>query len=303
MKITLLSGGLGDVLLHTPLFKFNFERKMKKMNVFVLSIHHFDLLCGNPYINLFLCKTECNSMPTIIKSSLLNDDEYALFLKKYTSNKIKKTFIRKNYADLMPSISCDEMAAKIIAKMHQSDITNIKCDIFLTDEEKNTAKHVIDKLRYAVCINPSSTYKIKEWDIYKWEKIINLYPNINFIQIGSPEECKIKGTLDFRNYPLRYQLGILSFSNFFIGLDSFWNHASFALNIKSIILFGPSSPKIWGNFNSSIIYKKTNCSPCLDWLHYNQCPYGKKCMNNIQILDVKKAIDELILKSVSGFGV
>ena len=121
--------------------------------------------------------------------------------------------------------------------------------------------------------------------------------------IWNNDEIKFDGVLNFTKYSLREQLSILSLSKFYIGLDSFWNHAAFALNVKSVILFGPTEPKIWGYDKNINIYKKTNCSPCLDWLQREECPYNKKCMNDIQILDVKKAIDQLILKDISGFGV
>jgi hypothetical protein len=142
MKIFLLTGGLGDMLLHTPLFKSYFEKKREKMNIFLNDMYHFDLLLNNPYVNLFFCEFKCNSIPTVVKSSL-SADEHVSFLKKYTSEKIKKTFIVKNYIDLMASISCDEKAAKVIAKLYKFDNVKDKGDLFLTDDEKNIGKNIV----------------------------------------------------------------------------------------------------------------------------------------------------------------
>jgi ADP-heptose:LPS heptosyltransferase len=299
MKHIFPDGGLGDMLLHTPFFKSFFKKTKDKLNIFHEVEYVYDLFLNNPYINLFLYggTNKCNFK--ILKTSL-SDIELKIFLeKKFNIHKISQA---KHYANLMPSLSYDTNSYKIIGEMYNCEITDEKPEIFLTSEEMDEANMIISQYDFVICVNISSKHEIKKWSIDKWKKIIKLYPKIKFIQLGDENETKIEGTLDLLGTPIRKQLSVLASSNLYVGLDSFWNHAARALNVKSVILFGPTNPNIWGYDENINIYKKTRCSPCIDW-GIEECPYGKKCMNDIQILDVKKAIDRLILKDVSGFGV
>jgi ADP-heptose:LPS heptosyltransferase len=286
-----LLGGLGDVLLHTPYFKKFFEKNKKKINCFVDKENEYDLLLNNPNINLFLIGDRKEDMLKIEKTSL-NDVESSFFLKKFIKYGI--SLKEKHYSTMLPSLHYKEKAQNIIGQIFGMKNVNYYPEIFLTEEEIENGKKIISKYTgIVVCLNASSTIKIKEWDDYKWKKIIKLYPNVNFIQLGEKEEKHIEGALNFTNLKLREQLSILKSSNLYVGLDSFWNHAAKALNVKSVILFGPTPPKIWGHEGNVNIFKNKRCSPCIDW-SISFCPYGKTCMKSIQVSDVKKAIDSLI---------
>lgn len=291
MKSIIPKGGVGDALLHTAFFKSFFEKNKKKLNIFHTDEHVYDLLSNNPYINLFLYEADKYDFK-ILKTSL-SDIELNIVFKKNNIFNFKKN---THYGALMPSLTYDKSSYKIIGDTFNYKIIDEKPEIFLTHQELEEGKIAISKCDFVICINPSSAGKIKEWSFDKWEKIVKLYPKIQFVQLGSKNEKKIKGVLDFIGTPIRKQLSILASSDLYVGLDSFWNHAARALNIKSVILFGPTNPEVWGYAENINIYKKTRCSPCVDW-GIIECPYAKKCMNDIQILDVKKAIDDLILKN------
>lgn len=302
MKNIHLQGGFGDVLLHTPFFKCYFKKWKKKINVFTSFYEHYQLLLNNPYIDLFLCKIEDKSVN--ITESSLSDLKLNQKIKNISKQYKNKFLIKKHYGKIKPSQFTNMHSCEAVASMFGScDRLDEKPEIFLTENEIKEGYDIISKYNFPICINPSSTDKIKEWDYDKWEKIINFYPKFDFIQLGVKDEKYINGAIDFRSkFSLRQQLSVLCHSKMYIGLDSFWNHAARALDIKSVILFGPTNPKVWGYDGNINIYKKTRCSPCIDWL-MEECPYGKKCMNDIYISDVKKAIDQLILEDISGFGV
>jgi ADP-heptose:LPS heptosyltransferase len=298
MKYIIVDGGLGDILLHTSFFKAFFKTNKYKLNIFHHVDYVYDLLLNNPYVNLFLYEgnNKCNFK--ILKTSL-SDKEFNFFKEKFSIDKIK---MGNFYANLKPSLSYNMSSYKIIGEINGCKITDEIPEIFLTPQELDEGRNIISQYDFAICINISSKHEIKKWSFDKWERIIKFYPKIKFIQLGDEDETRLKGTLDLLGTPIRKQLSVLASSNLYVGLDSFWNHAARALNVKSVILFGPTNPNIWGYDENINIYKKTRCSPCIDW-GVEECPYGKKCMNDIQILDVKKAIDQLILKDVSGFGI
>jgi ADP-heptose:LPS heptosyltransferase len=126
--------------------------------------------------------------------------------------------------------------------------------------------------------------------------VITRFPEITFLQIGVDSEELIEGVIDCRTqFSLREQLSLVANSFFHLGVDSFWSHAASALDTKAIVLFGNSSPLIFGHDNNFNLYKKTECSPCFDLLDGMNCPYSRKCMSTITVDEVCKTI-EFILK-------
>ncbi|MFC2140520.1 putative lipopolysaccharide heptosyltransferase III [Candidatus Auribacterota bacterium] len=95
---------------------------------------------------------------------------------------------------------------------------------------------------------------------------------------------------------LRQLAGIIKVSQLFLGIDSAPMHIASALNIPSIILFGPSGHKHWGPLNpeATILVKDLPCIPC----GKAGCNDSKesKCLDMITPDEVKKVIDEMLLK-------
>ena len=80
------------------------------------------------------------------------------------------------------------------------------------------------------------------------------------------------------------------------GVDSFFGHVASAFDITGIILFGDSSPFVYGHDNNINIYKSLPCSPCFELLGGSSCPYNIACMKEISIEMVSNEIREILLK-------
>ena len=269
-------GGLGDCLLLTPGIRI-IKRKYpsKKIKVYCENELHYQLLFNNRNIDEFIDS------------------------KTYDEN--QDVFFEANYSELLPSLFFKKRASEIIGFMLLQECKDDKLDLLLTDDEKDFGKLELANYKTPVCINPSSTCsKNQEWDLNNWKELVSINNNIDFIQIGKKDEQFIRGCKDYRGISLRECIAILGASKAFIGVDSFWNHAAHALGIKSIILFGDSSPTIWGHENNVILYKNYKCSPCIDILFGRVCPYNNRCMNDITVDEVdvqfKKMINELTSK-------
>lgn len=272
-----IAGGLGDCLLYTPLIKYLAKKNNKKVKVYVHRIQHKDILKNNPFCNVIL----------------LNYED----LKKRTEDKPQPYY----YLVHLPSISHKIKASNIIAKTFNVDITNDEIQIFLTQDELSSGRGLISKFKTPITINPSSVCsKNQEWYIERWNEVIHRLKYYTFIQIGLMSERLLEGVLDFRGaYTLREQLSVLANSKLHIGLDSFWSHAAAALNTKAIVLFGDSSPFVWGHDNNVNIFKSLPCSPCLDWIGGTNCPFSRSCMNLISVEEVVDNINQVInIKSI-----
>ncbi len=87
---------------------------------------------------------------------------------------------------------------------------------------------------------------------------------------------------------------IIACSEGVVSNDSGLMHVSASLNRKTIALYGSSSPSytppLISKKKRDIIYKDLDCSPCFKRV----CPLGhKKCLNDIQVEEVKDSAEKL----------
>jgi ADP-heptose:LPS heptosyltransferase len=270
-------GGLGDCLMMTPAIKsLKVSNPEKELWVFCINKDHYEILEGNEYID-----------------NLLTGEKGIEIMKQNFSDGQIKYF---NPPDILPSVN------KINKRY-----SHIYCDFFKTpflgddlemyfyeDELFHFSKKYYSKSKNIVTINPTSKCsKNQEWSIDKWVSLIREFPMYKFIQIGLENEEYIDGAYDLRGkLSLREACIAVKNSFLYIGVDSFFGHVSSAMDVNSIILFGDSSPNIYSHDNSIAIYKNLECSPCYELLNGISCPYNKKCMNSIQVIDVAKAIKQ-----------
>ena len=264
-----ITGGLGDCLLYTPLIKDLCILNKEKVSVYVFNQQNKDLLKNNPY-----CTT-----------TLLNDED------------LKNGILKHNqplfYGEFLPSLSFNIKASRIIAKSFKVyELDNAVPDVFLTNKELHIGKELISKFKHPIIINPTGACSNnKEWYYDRWNDVVSKLEEYTFIQVGIKTERLIEGTKDFRfGYSLREQLSILANSKLYVGVDSFWAHAAAALNVKGVVLFGASTPVIWGHESNVNIYKDISCSPCIDWILDSDCPYSKRCMTSISVDEVVNVI-------------
>jgi len=86
--------------------------------------------------------------------------------------------------------------------------------------------------------------------------------------------------------------------NMFIGNDGGPMHIGAAQGVKTIGLFGPETPVIFGPFNKGNIslFKGIECSPCIKIYEgkYMKCKYEEnKCLKLISVEEVLRAVERL----------
>ncbi len=140
--------------------------------------------------------------------------------------------------------------------------------------------------------------KYKRWPLDNWVKLVDALSNdYEVSMILGPDELLFKNyftdskiefliNLDFQNLIKK-----ISEATLLISSDSGIAHLTSALNIKSIILFGPSDPNIYGPINNtvSIIKKEFQCMPCISTNGCFGCKYSH-CMNAISVNDVLRVV-------------
>jgi len=128
--------------------------------------------------------------------------------------------------------------------------------------------------------------------------------NANVILFGSPDESdvslkvaeksKIKPIILTGKTTLAEATAILSVCDLLVSNDTGPAHISAALGTKTLVIFGPTNPKTTQPWNSEIVYKNVECSPCM----LRDCPIDHRCMTQIspeevfQIVRVKLSTDK-----------
>ncbi len=268
-------GGIGDGLLVTPSIS---ALKHKYPN------SEINIVCNKDQEQIF--ENNLN-----ISSLSVNPDNSAF--EGYKKSKIFNT----NYGKLEPSINYKKHASEIIADLLHVKLKNKKLDVFLTKEDENFAKKKLLKYTNPIIIHISSRCsKNQEWPLERWEELVKQLPEFTFIQIGlTKTDSKVKGTVDLRNTTtIQEAIALIKYSKLFLGVDSVFAHAANAVNIKGIVLFGPSNPEIWGHDNNMNIYKNVNCAPCIDIIEGQACPHEKKCMTKISVKEVVELVNSSI---------
>ncbi|MFN4227681.1 MAG: glycosyltransferase family 9 protein [Candidatus Ratteibacteria bacterium] len=140
-------------------------------------------------------------------------------------------------------------------------------------------------------IHPGSGSKDKNWSRDKFLKLAEYLKDVKII-LGPAEENEIefwrknfKGEIFF-NIDIDNILKIAKKTTTYIGNDSGFTHLFSFLGVKTVAIFGPTSPFIWGprGENVKIVYKKIECSPCKNEKMKN-CKY-KYCLEQIKVEDI-----------------
>ena len=277
-------GGIGDAILTTPLFRAIKEQLPdSKTIVYTFTNARYDVFLNNPYID------KLKKPGRMAKAEIL-------FLRKFKPAKL----FRSSYGLLRPGLFYSKSAAEIIAEMFGITLEYKQVMIFLTKEEEEMGKRIVSQYSTPVAIHVTAKCSDnKGWPISHWAELVRRNPQCTFLQLGLPDEELIPGVVDLRGeYPeLRTQFAILKYVRAFVGIDSAFSNATNAFGIPGVVLYGPSTPQIWGHSNNHNLYLGLPCSPCLDLLGGNPCPYGAPCMNGISTLEVDRAFKQQLTRS------
>jgi ADP-heptose:LPS heptosyltransferase len=269
-------GGLGDGLLLTPSFKALKDTHPDcKVVVYCGHPRHMDLYVGNPHIDV-LKLGRFHASPI----------DFVLFHLKW------RKFYFMEYGALLPSLFYSKSAAEIMAEMLGIELKDTRLQVFLNKAEQATGRQLAASYENPIAINPTArSSKNHEWEIEQWEQVVKKLPNFTFVQLGLRDESYIHGTVDLRGQlGVREEMAFLQHVRCYAGVDSFLAHAAHAVGTPGVVLFGDSTPVIWGHPSHINIYKHLRCSPCLEVLQGHTCPYGKECMTRITVDEVVEAI-------------
>jgi ADP-heptose:LPS heptosyltransferase len=167
-----------------------------------------------------------------------------------------------------------------------------------------------------VILNPNASdlLPLRKWDkqnfIELGKKIIAENENARIIITGAPSEqkdaediCAQIGSSKAVSFAgkttLRELLTLYSLSDVLVTNDSGPGHFSALTPIKTITLFGPETPKLFGPIspNARVIWKELSCSPCVNVFNHRFSPCNNNvCMKSITVEEVYREVKNIYVK-------
>ncbi|MBQ7450917.1 lipopolysaccharide heptosyltransferase II [bacterium] len=163
-----------------------------------------------------------------------------------------------------------------------------------------------------VVIHATASTPQKEWTKEKWAKIIEYISNEKNAQIlflGTKNdankykeilsciksELKIKPVNFCGKFNLKESLSAIKHADLMIGIDSGNLHMAASVKTRVIGLYGPMNEKKWGAYpcksgTNILLTAEVECRPCG---LKKKCKNNLKCLTDITVEQVKKAIDKI----------
>lgn len=234
--------------------------------------------------------------------------------------------ITKNFLSLIHAAFAKEIEVPY-SKIHIADSEVQLAQAIIDPEVKYTVIERIEKLardagipfvhgkQRLILINPNASDLLpqRRWAQARFSELIQRiaqrYPNDVILITGSPAEIayvetvrsvanvahalNFAGQVSFSELPALYTLSDVMVTN-----DSGPGHFSAVTPLRTIVLFGPETPALYGSLGDSIsITANLACSPCVSAANHRKTPcQNNVCMQSISVAQVMEKV-ELQLQS------
>ena len=167
--------------------------------------------------------------------------------------------------------------------------------LFFSEERLAKVKSQIPFQNFIALI-PSSAWDQKRWPIEYWKRLIDLYPEQNFVIFGGPQDHFLAELVTPENqnrlvntsgaFSLIESCAAVSLATAAIGCDTGLTHAADQLGLPVFILIGPSPFGYPARPTSKVLETSLWCKPCSDGSGRCKNRIYKKCLYEIKPEDV-----------------
>jgi ADP-heptose:LPS heptosyltransferase len=162
---------------------------------------------------------------------------------------------------------------------------NLRNEFFFSNKEKKEFKQKF-KLKTNFAIIQSESKKTftqnKEWKKKGMQNIIDKFNKINWIQVGTNKEAKLKNCHILFDLSLRELAYIINKSQFVVCYEGFINHLASCFNKKTFLIHTGFLPVQAFKYKKNFVIhnnKKMKCYPCYDLICKN---HKKNLLKNLK---------------------
>lgn len=131
----------------------------------------------------------------------------------------------------------------------------------------------------------------KDWGFDRWQSVVDALPDVLFLQLGDSKVRRLKGVEHAVTADFRSAMAILSLSKGFVGTDGALHHASAALNVPAVVVWGGfASPENLGYEDHINITSEDPNTPCGE---FADCLHCRGVMDKITVEDVVGGIQAM----------
>ncbi len=212
-----------------------------------------------------------------------------------------------DYGAMKPAIEFHYQYVKPIGV----DMTHVKTEIFLTDDEKREARiwlqhQDVDISKPVIAMHIGATWPNKVWPRESFAGLIDVVRaklGTEIVLSAGPGDAETVRWITNHSMgkitalpvlPLRQLAAILSQCKVFLANDCGPMHVGVAVGTPTLGIFGPEPPEVWFNYSESeghkFFFKKIECSPCRTTKCFREADMYLECMN---LISVKEVFDEI----------
>lgn len=133
----------------------------------------------------------------------------------------------------------------------------------------------------------------KWWPDERWSEIVDwLADAFSVVEIGSEKDEPVSDkTIHLMGKTtIKQAAALVKYAFIHMGVDSWTNHATYALNTLGVILFGSTSPIGSGYLHNENLWAQEACSKAPCYRELEDVCQAHECMNAISVDEVKSAI-------------
>ena len=189
------------------------------------------------------------------------------------------------------------------------DITDFKCDVHLSEEEKGWRNQVHDDFNYSGkfwVINSGSKddFPLKQWSRVRWQEVVDsLRGKVQFVQVGQEGHLHepLKGVFNLLGKTsIRQLIRLCYHAQGAVCHTTMLNHLMSVWGKPCVVVAGGREGSSWESYNETAFLHTVGALPCCKtggcWKStQDECPRMEgdyaKCMNMITSADVVRAIE------------
>jgi len=142
---------------------------------------------------------------------------------------------------------------------------------------------------HSSCLTARYPIANKQWPVERMQAVAAaLAGEVDFVQLGSPQDPDLPGAEDRRGIPLLDAARELAGCDLFVGLVGFLMHLARAVECPAVIVYGGREPpEITGYSCNTNLADRPPCAPC--W-QYSRCDHERRCLTAIAPESVVAAV-------------
>ncbi|GHV03378.1 hypothetical protein AGMMS50229_02350 [Campylobacterota bacterium] len=173
-----------------------------------------------------------------------------------------------------------------------------KLELFLQEAEIAAVQSKLPASFIVIQPNSNSMYPDdrRNWGFERFDELVRLMSDTQFVQIGLTEERLLEGVVDLRGLPILGSAAVCKLASAGVFNDCGLMHLANAVDTRSVVIWSGATSAEHAGYPTAINLRSAiECSPC--GTYKTRCPNDMKCMELITPQMVAEALKSIQRKN------